>query len=201
MLRLLLAPAIVWVGAAGQSRLVAVLLVAAAFTDVLDGRLARRLGPSTAGAHLDAAADLAVMVATAVAIGLLQPAILAELSAFLAVVACLYAAGAAATWWSRHRLVDPKLVTAKLAGACLYGFALWTLATGDYEPVLLTAAGLAVVVAALNAIVAAVSIHSKATARSSRSHAPHHENGVSKSTAASASIATSSSHAATKPLP
>src|SRR5947209_18650229 len=109
MLRLLLAPAIVWVGAAGQSRLVAALLVAAALTDVLDGRLARRLGPSPAGAHLDAAADLAVMVATAVAIGLLQPAILAEPSAFLAVVACLHAPGAPATWCSPPRLADPAL--------------------------------------------------------------------------------------------
>jgi cardiolipin synthase len=56
--RLALAPFIFWAITAGRHRLALVLFVAAAFTDTLDGVLARRFGQTTAtGAYLDPIAD------------------------------------------------------------------------------------------------------------------------------------------------
>jgi len=200
--RLLLAPVIATCGFAGAGRLAAVLLVLAALTDVVDGRVARARGASPRGAHLDAAADTMVMLATALALALLHPDIVSGQGVEILGVAVLYAAATALTWRVQRRLVDPAQLTAKAAGGALYAFALLTLATGVYVPALLNVAALALVVSSLNAIFnAASSSHESSTARNTRSHTPHHVNVVVSRAAASTSSVAPSATSVTDPRP
>jgi cardiolipin synthase len=188
--RLLLAPAIAVCGFAGAGRLAAALLVVAALTDVLDGRVARARGASPCGAQLDAAADAALMLATAVALTVLHPDIVSGQGVEIVAVALLYAAATALTWRTQRRLVDPRQLTAKAAGGALYAFALFTLAAGVYVPALLSVAALALAVSSLNAILnAASSSQASSNARNARSQRPHHVNVVVSSAAASTSSA------------
>lgn len=188
--RLLLAPALAACGFAGAGRLAAALLVIAAVTDVVDGRVARARGASPRGAQLDAAADAVLMLAAALALALLHPEIVSGQGVETIAVAVLYAVATALTWRAQRRLVDPGQLTAKVTGGALYAFALFTLATGVYVPALLSVAALALVVSSLNAILNATSSsHDSSTARNTRSHAPHQVNLVARSTAANTSSA------------
>lgn len=190
--RLLLATAVVWCGVAGQGRLAGVLLVLAAATDVVDGRMARRRGPTRRGALLDAIADTALLVATSVALTLLHPQILTEQGAIVAATGAVYGIGMVATWRAERRLVDPRRLTGKIAGGALYTFALLTFFGGVYLPVLLATALLALALSGADAILSATrTIQMSATPSTARSHAPHHVNGVSSKTPPTASIATS----------
>ena len=190
--RLLLAPAVVWCGAAGQGRLAGVLLVLAAATDIVDGRMARRRGPTRRGALLDAIADTALLLATSVALTLLHPEILTEQGAIVAASGAVYGIGLVATWHAERRLVDPRQLTSKIAGGALYALALLTFFSGVYVPVLLAIALLALALSGAEAILRATrTIQLSATPSTARSHAPHHMNGVSSKTPATASIATS----------
>lgn len=187
-----LAVAIVWSGARGLGSVAFGVLVAAALTDVLDGRIARRRGRTRLGPGLDAFADTTVLASTAAALVMLHPALAADAGAALLTVASVYVAGTVATWLADRRLVDPGRLTAKVAGGALYGFALFTLATGDYEPGLLAIAAGALFVSSVEAIVrATVTIQQTCRASTQRSHAPQAAKGVARSTAAVASMASS----------
>lgn len=177
-------------GAVQQGRLAFAALVLAAVTDFLDGPVARRHSPSPPGRHLDATADTALLASTAVALVMLHPTIVTEQGSVLAVAALAFAAGTTASWLGGQRLVDPSQLSAKAAGALLYAFALFTLATGVYEPALLALAAAALVLCSVETTWRAIAtIHASRTARRHRSHAPHAVKGVARSSAARASSA------------
>ena len=177
---------------AGQGRLVGIGLVLAAVSDVVDGYLARRMGcVSTRGARLDAVADSALMLSAGAWLAILHPTLLGDNAPVLAAGA-LYAASTAASYLAFGRLVDPRQMSAKVAGALLYGFALVTFLTGSYEPVLLRIALLALAVSCVEGFMKAIrTIQVSAIASKPRSHKPHASNGVMTNTAAATSIASS----------
>jgi len=191
--RLALAVLLWPVALAGNGRLIAIGLVVAATTDVLDGRLARRAGAtSPRGARLDALADFVIMVSAGCWLAILHPILLSENAGWLVSVAVIYAASTAASWLAFRRLVDPRQLTGKLAGGLLYGFALLTLFAGTAEPLLLRIGLLALAGSSGETFVRAIrTIQVSGIARSALSHRPHASNGVASKTAPSASIATS----------
>ena len=193
LLRLLLVPFIWLLALQGQGRLVGLGLIAAGVTDALDGYLARRLGQvSTRGARLDAIADIVLLVSAAAWLQLQHPQIAREEGATLAVAATAYASGLMAGLLAFRRVVDPRQLSSKIAGGALYAFALFTLLTGDYEPLLLRLALLALVVSSIESIVTAIrTIQASGIARSSRSQAPQASNDVASRTSPLTSIVTS----------
>jgi len=190
---LLLVPFIWVLALQGQGRLVGFGLIVAGVTDVLDGYLARRLGQvSTRGARLDAVADLMLLVAAAGCLQLLHPEIARDNGALLATTAALYAGGVAAGLIVFRRVVDPRQLTSKIAGGSLYVFAVITLLTGDYEPLLLRLALLALIVSSVESIVTAIrTIQASGIASSNRSQAPQASNDVASSPSPITSIPTS----------
>jgi cardiolipin synthase (CMP-forming) len=94
--RFALAPAVVWSLSTGQPALAFAALALAGLTDVVDGRLARRLGTqSTRGALLDVTADVAVLLgacAALAALGALPPwlplVLMAMFARFLVAARC-----------------------------------------------------------------------------------------------------------------
>ena len=181
--RAALAPAIVGAAVLGQGRLAFLGLLVAGGTDVLDGWLARRAGlRRESGARLDAVADLVVLVAAAISLEVLHPEILSDNIGLLAATAVIYAA----SWGS------PPRASTRVAGALLYGFALFTLGTGSYVAALLWVAVLALAASSVDGIARArITRLLKARNSSTRSQAPQPLNGVASSTSASNSIATS----------
>ena len=192
-LRLLLVPLIWLVALQGQSRLVGVGLIAAGVTDALDGYLARRLGQvSTRGARLDAIADIVLLVSAAAWLQLLHPDIARDNGALLATTAALYACGVAAALIAFRRVVDPSQLTSKIAGGALYTFAVITLLTGGYEPLLLRLALLALIVSSVESIVTAIrTIQARGIASSNRSQAPQASNDVASNPSPITSITSS----------
>jgi len=80
-------------------------------------------------------------------------------------------------------VVNLDRLGSKLAGGCLYAFALVTLLSGVYEPVLLTiAAGALIASSAENLLITMT--EAIATSRKARSHRPHAEKPVGTSTTA-----------------
>lgn len=198
--RLALAPVIWLLALHGAGRLVGICLILAAATDVLDGYLARRLHQeSTAGARLDALADTALLVSAGTALAVLHPEIVRDESTLLLIAAVTYAGSCIAGIAAFGCVVDPRQATSKIAGGLLYLFALVTLLTGAYEPLLLTAALLALVLSSLRGAVTAArklrtdstTIQPSGSARRQRSHAPHALNGVGSSASAITSMAIS----------
>ena len=192
IVRVGLAPAIVWSGVAGQGALAGVALLCAGLTDVLDGRVARRRRPSRHGAHLDAAADVAVLAATAVALGMLHKEIAAGFYWLIAATGLLYCASTAAGWVAHRRLVDPRQLSGKVAGGLLYVFALVTLLSGVYLAALLAAALVALAVSSTETIFRATTkIHARAKRKSTRSQAPQAANEVASRAGAAMRVTTS----------
>ena len=191
--RLLLVPFIWLLALQGQGRLVGFGLIVAGATDVLDGYLARRLGQvSTRGARLDAIADIVLLVSAAAWLQLLHPEIARDNGALLATTAALYACGVAAAVIAFRRVVDPSQLTSKIAGGALYAVALFTLLTGDYEPLLLRLALLALTVSSMESIVTAIrTIQARGIASSNRSQAPQASNDVASNPSPITSIASS----------
>ena len=181
----------------GDGRVVGIGLVVAAITDLVDGRLARRLGKASwVGARLDAFADLVLMVSAGCWLGILHPTLLTDSAAWLGLAAATYIVSTAASWLAFRRLIDPAQVTGKLAGALLYGFALLTLLSGAAEPLLLTIALAALIFSCVETFVRAMStIHVSGIASSARSQAPQAVNGVASKTAPSKSMAASAAPA------
>jgi cardiolipin synthase len=196
--------AVLWpLALAGQGRVVAAGLVLAGVTDALDGFLARRVGQaSVRGARLDAIADTALMLSAAAWIGILHPDVVRDHGALLLAVAMLYALSTGVSWVAFRRLVDPRQLSAKVAGGLLYLFALVTLFTDVVAAALLVLALAALAVSCLTTIVTAShAIHARATASSHRSHAPQNANGVVSSTSPAASVVTSSAPSPTDTRP
>lgn len=191
--RLLLVPFIWLLALQGQGRLVGFGLIVAGATDVLDGYLARRLGQvSTRGARLDAIADVVLLVSAAAWLQLLHPQIARDNGALLAIAALVYLAGVTAGLITFRRAVDPRQLSSKIAGGALYAVALFTLLTGDYEPLLLRLALLALTVSSMESIVTAIrTIQARGIASSNRSQAPQASNDVASNPSPITSIASS----------
>ena len=176
--RILLIPVLIAAALAGHGRLVGFGLVLAGATDFLDGHIARSLGAATPrGARLDALADNLLLVSALACLLWLHPEILTTSGALIGVACVVHAAS-----WAAGQ-VNPKRLGSKVAGGCLYGFALVTLLSGDYEPLLLTiAAGALVASSAENLLITMT--EAIATSRKARSQRPHAEKPVGTSTAA-----------------
>ncbi|MEQ1890525.1 MAG: CDP-alcohol phosphatidyltransferase family protein [Alphaproteobacteria bacterium] len=83
LLRLLLAPVVIWLLLEGQSGAAFALFLFAGITDAIDGMIAKRFGQVTElGAYLDPVADKVLLVSIFVTLGVLQ-----ELPAWLVLLA------------------------------------------------------------------------------------------------------------------
>jgi CDP-diacylglycerol---glycerol-3-phosphate 3-phosphatidyltransferase len=153
--RLLLLP-ILWVLALlGNGRLVGIGLVAAGVTDFLDGYLARRLGQATAaGARLDSLADNLLLLSALVWIELLHPEIARENTILIAATFAVYLASLAVGLVKFHQLGNLHLYSSKVAGGFLYAFAVLTLLTRAYEPLLLAVASAAFMLSSAETLIA-----------------------------------------------
>lgn len=162
--RVALAPAIVIFAVLGDGRLAFVGLLLAGATDVLDGYLARRaVTASRSGSRLDSAADFLVLVAVALALVVLHPEILRDNVPLLAATTVLYATSIGA----------PARASTRVAGAVLYGFALFTLGTGVYVAALLWIAAVALAGSSVDGILrATITRLVKARTSRTRSQAP-----------------------------
>lgn len=161
--------------------------MAAGTTDYLDGLLARRLGVAgPRGARLDAIADVVLLIAVAACLLHLHPEIATRNGTLITTTAAIYAA-------SLSTGLNLRRPSSKVAGACLYGFALLTFFTGTYVPLALAAAAGALILSTLETIVvAAMTINDPiATAAKQRSHAPHSENPATSRTGDATSNASS----------
>ncbi len=196
--RLLLVPVLWPLALTSHGRLVGVGLLVAGVTDFLDGQVARRSGrESRHGARLDAIADGALLISAAAWLQLLHPEMLRNEGSLLGLAATIYCASVAAGLVAFGRMVDPKQLSAKVAGGVLYAFALTTLLTGAYEPLLLTVAALVLVVSSAEGIVAAIrTIHERARASTTRCQTPQALKDVAFSMGAESSNAASATPAA-----
>jgi phosphatidylglycerophosphate synthase len=183
-LRILLIPVLTGAALAGNGRLVGFGLVLAGATDVLDGRLARRLGASTPhGARLDALADNLLLVSGLGWLTWLHPDILTTSRALVAVACVLQVASMAAGRLGFARTMKVHGLGSKLAGGCLYGFALFTLLSGVYEPLLLAIAAGALIASSTENLLITMT-DAIASSTKVRSHIPHAEKPVGTSTTA-----------------
>jgi phosphatidylglycerophosphate synthase len=196
LVRIALAVAVATLGAGGMAHGALLVLAAAAMTDVLDGPVARRRGPSRLGERLDGFADVTLLGATAMALAVLHPKIVDE--PWLAPAMGLYVVSTGASWLTSRRLVDPRQPTSKAAGGLLYLFAVVTLLTGAYVPLLLALATAVLAASSLQTILAAIrTVQATARPRSVRSHAPQAVNGVASRASPAASVASSATPSAT----
>ena len=132
--RILLIPVLTIAALAGNGRLVGFGLLLAGATDFLDGYIARRLGAATPrGARLDALADNLLLVSALAWLLWLHAEILTTSWALIAAACAVHVASLGAG-------ITRRRLGSKLAGGCLYAFALVTLLSGVYEPLLLTIA-------------------------------------------------------------
>src|SRR6202165_3738618 len=153
--RLMLIP-VLWSAALyGNGRLVGVGLLVAGATDFLDGYLARRLGQeSRSGARLDSLADNLLLISAVAWIQLLHPELLRASTLLVVTAFGLYLASLAVGLVKFRRLGNLHLYSSKVAGGFLYTFAIVTLVTGGYEPLLLTLAAAAFIVSSAETLVA-----------------------------------------------
>jgi phosphatidylglycerophosphate synthase len=140
-LRLLMLPVIWWFALLGQGGSVAIGLLLAGATDMLDGFVARRTGSeSRAGATRDLIADTLLLLSAAAWVGLLHPEVVRDNVVLLAGSVSIYVASLAVAWFRLHRLPNFHLYSSKVAGGLLYAFALITLISGRYDRLLLVLA-------------------------------------------------------------
>lgn len=142
--RLLLVAPLWGLALAGRGRALAVGLLIAALTDLLDGMAARRLGVNSEGlSRFDSLADKVLTLSVLAWLLLLHPAIVADHPA-LAIAALLLAAASWLTGLLRHgRVTGLHLRSGKLAGAAQALFVVHTFWAGAYSPPLFSlAAGL-----------------------------------------------------------
>lgn len=119
----------------GMREELAIGATAAAFTDILDGMLARRLGvTSKRGGAMDSTADHLLSTSLVVWLFLFCPQFFAVEGVRLLVWAA-FALSVLAVGWVRFRQIgNLHLYSAKAAGVAGYGFGLLLLYTGDYTP-------------------------------------------------------------------
>ena len=194
--RMLMIPVLTVAALVGNGRLVGFGLMLAGVSDFLDGFLARRLGAATArGARLDALADNLLLVSTLAWLVGLHPDILTTNGALVAAACAAHAAALVAGQITFGRVVNLHRVESKLAGGCLYAFALVTLLSGAYEPLFLTiAAGALIASSAETLLITMTDV--RATSRKDRSHKPQAEKpvGTSKTATTSSPIIVAPSH-------
>ena len=143
-LRIALLPILWWQAVVGHGYWVGLGLVAAAATDVLDGRLARRLRQdSPRGAQFDAIADILLLVSAAGWIEVLHPEIVRDNALLVASPLAVYLVSLAVGCIKFRRLVNTQLYLPKVAGCLLYLFAVVTLVSGGYNRLLLALAAAA----------------------------------------------------------
>ncbi|HEX5073007.1 MAG TPA: CDP-alcohol phosphatidyltransferase family protein [Gemmatimonadaceae bacterium] len=112
-------------------------LAAAAFTDVLDGQIARRSHRTTArGSQLDSIADHVLTASTVLWLVWLRPDFIAERLPWLATWATLGVSALVVSWVRFRRIGDLHLYSAKIAGLMGYLFAIWLLVFGTYATTL-----------------------------------------------------------------
>ena len=152
-LRLLMLPVIWWFALLGQGGIVAIGLLLAGGTDMLDGFVARRTGSeSPEGATRDLIADALLLLSAAAWIGLLHPEVVRDNTPLLAVSLSIYLASLAVVWFRFHRLPNLHLYSSKAAGGLLYAFALFTLISGRYDRLLLVLAAAAFIVSCVETL-------------------------------------------------
>jgi cardiolipin synthase len=152
--RLLMLPVIWWFALLGQGGIVAIGLLIAGGTDMLDGFAARRTGSeSPAGATRDLIADTLLLLSAAAWIGLLHPEVVRDNVALLAGSLSIYLASLTVAWLRFHRLPNLHLYSSKAAGGLLYAFALMTLISGRYDRLLLVLAAAAFIVSCVETLV------------------------------------------------
>jgi phosphatidylglycerophosphate synthase len=152
-LRVLMLPIIWWFALLGEGRIVGIGLMLAGLTDVLDGVVARRSGTeSRAGAARDMIADTLLLGSAAAWIGMLHPAIVLDNTGLLAGAASVYIASVTVGWLTFRRFRNLHLYSQKVAGVLLYGFALITLISGRYDPLLLVVAAVVFIVSCVEAL-------------------------------------------------
>ena len=198
--RVALAPGILWAALQGSGRLACLALLVAGATDILDGYVSRRTkSQSRFGRRLDSTADSVVLIATSAALVIMHPAILNDSWPLLTAAAILYPLSAGA----------PRRTTTKIAGALLYAFAIFTLATGDYVPALLWTAAIALAASSLEGILRSLrrmrtprkTMELNPSISNTRSHAPHATKDVGSSASPTSSIATSAAPSPNRSLP
>lgn len=133
---------------------VAIGAAAAAFTDVLDGVLARRLGvTSRRGGALDSLADHLLSISLVVWLVMLRSEFFREQGLPLSLWSA-FALGVLVLGWMRRRQpVNLHLYSAKVAGTVGYVFGLLLLYTGTYSRAFFAAALALATLAALEALI------------------------------------------------
>lgn len=195
-IRLLLIPLLSIAALAGEGQVAGLGLLLAGATDFLDGRLARRLDvASPRGAQIDAIADGLLLVAASAWLAWLHPEIVSVASPITVCALLAWTVSTAATAARFRELRNLGGLSAKVAGGCLYGFAVFTLLSGAYEPLLLTIAAGALIVSSTETLIINT-IDAIASARKTRSHRPHAEKPVGTS-----STAITSSPIIARPIP
>lgn len=140
-LRLLAVPPLWAMALLDQPRLVGAGLLLALLTDVLDGRLARRLGQASAfGAAFDSLADKALTLSVVGWLLLLRPELFRERWLWIAVAAVGFAASLLTGWIKFGRPAPLHLHSARLGGFVQALFVLHALLAERYSPLLLAAA-------------------------------------------------------------
>lgn len=128
LLRLALVPALWPLAVAGDARTVGLGLLLAGLTDVVDGRVARRLGvSSSAGAALDSLADNLLAPSAAVWFVILRPDLAARFAIPLVAWAVLYTAFLVLGLVRFRRFGNLHLHSARAAGVVTYTFVIWAL--------------------------------------------------------------------------
>lgn len=138
--RLLALPVLWALALLGMPAALAVAAAVAAFTDVLDGFLARRLGvASKKGGALDSMADHLLSISLVTWLFMLRPEFFREEWPTLMSWA-VFALGVLGVGWLRYRQpVNLHLYSAKAAVFACYCLALWILGTGTYSRLLFDA--------------------------------------------------------------
>jgi len=139
---------ILWVLAWKQKPLyVAIGILAALISDVLDGVMARRLHQvSAAGSKFDSLADNILLPSCVVWLYMLRPQVFLDHPVLMGSAVALYAAAMLVGLVRFKRFANLHLYSSKIASVPLYIFMMHTLIVERYTPVLLyTAAGLFIV--------------------------------------------------------
>ena len=106
----------------------------AAFTDVLDGQIARRTHRTTArGSRLDSIADHLLTASIVLWLVWLRPTFIAEQLPLLAAWAIVGLTALLVGWVRFRRIGDLHLYSAKVSGVIAYLFAIWLLIFGTYN--------------------------------------------------------------------
>jgi cardiolipin synthase (CMP-forming) len=133
-LRLAALPPLWILAALGEVRWLGAGVAVAAFTDVLDGFIARRTGSATPyGSRLDSVADHLLSASVLLWLLWLRPGFFAREYALLLSWAAVGVITLLIGWLRFRRFGGLHLYSAKLAGTLGYLFAIWLLLAGDYQ--------------------------------------------------------------------